>query len=249
MNAYQNVLLLFSKFFDYDSERTRFNVNSWQYDVKKCGDTISTLLPQYDDTGHIACLFAYDFLVRYCQEQKVSLMDVIQKDGDIQEVLRLWNEFQIIGIDDTLNSLNQSIAHIASELKQVKKIDSGSNEDSRLTDDVSEVINNIEILKENVWNYSGQTCTGFKKFNPYLNVRYSAAEAALEMEATPSDTIALYLITNHDTLNAYFSYFIKSDGNLIEITDRIDEAYAGQLKHSRNNRWLESKRFSIFFID
>lgn len=246
MNAYQNVLLSFSKFFDYDSERTRFDVNSWQYDVKKCGDIISTLLSQYDDTGQIACLFAYDFLVRYCQEQKVSLMDVIQKDEDIQEVLLLWNEFQIIGIDNILNSLNQNIARIASELKQVKKIGSGSNEDNRLTDDVSEVINNIESLKEHVWNHSGQTCTGFKKFNPYLNVRYSAAEAAVEMEAAPYDTIALYLITNHDTLNAYFSYFIKSDGNLIEITDRIDEAYAGQLKHSRNNRWLETKQFSIF---
>lgn len=246
MNAYQNVLLSFSKFFDYDSERTRFDVNSWQYDVKKCGDTISTLLSQYDDTGQIACLFAYDFLVRYCQEQKVSLMDVIQKDGDIQEVLRLWNEFQILGIDDNLTSLNRNIAQIASELEQVKRIGSGSNEDSRLTDDISEVINNIESLKEWVWSYSGQTCSGFNKFNPYLNVRYSAAEAALEMEATPNDTIALYLITNHDTLNAYFSYFIKSNGNLIEITDRIDEAYAGQLKHSRNNRWLESKQFSIF---
>lgn len=246
MNAYQNILLSFSKFFDYDSERTRFDLNSWQYDVKKCGDTISTLLSQYDDTGQIACLFAYDFLVRYCQEQKVSLMHVIQKDGDIQEVLRLWDEFQAIDINDTLNSLNQNIARIASELKQVKNIGSGFNEDSALTDDVSEVINNIESLKERVWSYSGQTCTGFKKFNPYLNVRYSAAEAAVEMEAAPYDTIALYLITNHDTLNAYFSYFIKSNGNLIEITDRIDEAYAGQLKHSRNNRWLETKQFSIF---
>ena len=246
MNAYQNVLLSFSKFFDYDSERIRFNVNSWQYDIKKCGDTISTLLSQYDDTGQIACLFAYDFLVRYCQEQKVPLINIIQKDADIQEVLRLWNEFQIIDINDTLNSLNQNIARIASELKQVRNIGSGSNEDSTLTDDVSEVINNIESLKERVWSYSGQTCTGFKKFNPYLNVRYSAAEAALEMEAAPYDTIALYLITNHDILNAYFSYFIKSNGNLIEITDRIDEAYAGQLKHSRNNRWLETKQFSIF---
>lgn len=246
MNAYQNVLLSFSKFFDYDSERTRFNVSSWQYDIKKCGDTISTLLSQYDDTGQIACLFAYDFLVRYCQEQKVPLINIIQKDADIQEVLWLWNEFQIIDINDTLNSLNQNIARIASELKQVRNIGSGSNEDSALTDDVSEVINNIESLKERVWSYSGQTCTGFKKFNPYLNVRYSAAEAAVEMEAAPYDTIALYLIINHDTLNAYFSYFIKSNGNLIEITDRIDEAYAGQLKHSRNNWWLETKQFSIF---
>ena len=246
MNAYQNVLLSFSKFFDYDSERTRFDLNSWQYDVKKCGDTISTLLSQYDDTGQIACLFAYDFLVRYCQEQKVPLIDIIHKDTGIQEMLRLWDEFQIIDINDTLDTLNQNIARIASELKQVKVIGSCPNEDSTLTDDLSEVISNIETLKENVWNYSGQTCTGFKKFNPYLNVRYSAAEAALEMEAAPYDTISLYLITNHDTLNAYFSYFIKSNGNLIEITDRIDEAYAGQLKHSRNNRWLESKQFSIF---
>lgn len=246
MNSYQNVLLSFSKFFDYDSERTRFDLNSWQYDVKKCGDTISILLSQYDDTGQIACLFAYDFLVRYCQQQKVPLIDIIQKDADIQEMLRLWDGFQIIDINDTLDILNQNIARIASELKRVKVIGSCPNEDSALTDDVSEVINNIESLKENVWNYSGQTCKGFKKFNPYLNVRYSAAEAALEMEAAPSDTIALYLITNHDTLNAYFSYFIKSDGNLIEITDRIDEAYAGQLKHSRNSRWLESKQFSIF---
>ena len=246
LNVYQNVLVAFSKFFDYDSERIKFNMNSWQYDVKKCGNTISTLLSQYDDTGQIACLFAYDFLVRYCQEQKVPLMDVIQKDVDIQDILRLWNEFQIIGINDTLNALNQNIARIASELKQVKEIGSPSNEDRALTDNLSEVINSIESLKENVWNHSGQVCTGFKKFNPYLNVRYSAAEAALEMEAVPNDTIALYLITNHDTLNAYFSYFIKSNGNLVEITDRIDEAYVGQLRRSRNNRWLETKQFSIF---
>ena len=140
MNVYQNVLVAFSKFFDYDSERIKFNVNSWQYDVKKCGDTISTLLSQYDDTGQIACLFAYDFLVRYCQEQKVPLMDVIQKDADIQDILRLWNEFQIIGINDTLNTLNQNIARIASELKQVKEIGSPYNEDRILTDDTFDIL-------------------------------------------------------------------------------------------------------------
>ena len=61
----------------------------------------------------------------------------------------------MIDINDTLNTLNQNIARIASELKQVRKIGSCSNEDSTLTDDVSEVINNIESLKESAWNYSG----------------------------------------------------------------------------------------------
>lgn len=246
LNEYQKVLLSFSKYFDYDSERTQFNLNSWQYDVKKCGDTISSLLAQYDNSGQIACLFAYNFLIRYCQQQKVALMDVIQNDTDIQEVMRLWDEFQSIGIDNTLNNLNQNIARIASELRKVKEIGSYPTEDYMMGDNIYEAISNIENLKENVWSYCTQLCAGPMKFNPYLNVRYSAAEAALEMESAFSDMIALYLITNHDSLNAYFSYFIRSNGNLIEITDRIDEAYAGQLKKSRNNRWLESKQFSIF---
>lgn len=246
LNEYQKVLLSFSKYFDYDSERTQFNLNSWQYDVKKCGDTISSLLAQYDSSGQIACLFAYNFLVRYCQQQKVALMDVIQNDTNIQQIMQLWDQFQFIGINNTLESLNQNLARIASELRKVKEIGSYRTEDYMVSDNIYEVISNIENLKENVWSYCTQLCTGPMKFNPYLNVRYSAAEAALEMEAAFNDTIALYLITNHDSLNAYFSYFIKSNGNLIEITDRVDESYAGQLKNSRNNRWLESKQFSIF---
>lgn len=246
LNEYQKVLLSFSKYFDYDSERTQFNVNSWQYDVKKCGDTISRLLAQYDNSGQIACLFAYNFLVRYCQQQKVALMDVIQNDTDIQQIMQLWDEFQSIGINNTIKNLNQDLAHITSELRKVKQIGSYPTEDCMVSDNIYEVISNIENLKENVWSYCTQLCAGPMKFNPYLNVRYSVAEAALEMEAAFNDMIALYLITNHDSLNAYFSYFIKSNGNLIEITDRVDESYAGQLKNSRNNRWLESKQFSIF---
>lgn len=246
LNEYQKVLLSFSKYFDYDSERTQFNVNSWQYDVKKCGDTISSLLAQYDSSGQIACLFAYNFLIRYCQQQKVTLIDVIQNDTDIQQIMQLWDEFQSIGINNILKNLNQDFARIASELRKVKEIGSYYTEDYMVSDSIYEVISNIENLKENVWSYCTQLCAGPMKFNSYLNVRYSVAEAALEMEAAPNDAIALYLITNHDSLNVYFSYFIKSNGNLIEITDRIDESYAGQLKNSRNNRWLESKQFSIF---
>lgn len=246
MNIYQKALLSFSKFFEYDSDKQRFDLNSWQFDVHKCGNMISTLLQEYDSTGQIACLFAYDFLVKYCQEQKVSFMSIIENDSDIQAVLQLWEDFQSVGINDTISDLNDSLVQISSKLRDVKTIGNYKEGTSDSLNDLYEVVNNIESLKENIWNFSGTCCNSFSRFNPYLNVRYSAAEAALEMETAPDGLIALYLITNHDTLNAYFSYFIKSNGNLIEVTDRVDESYAGQLKNSRNNRWLESKRFSIF---
>lgn len=246
MNIYQKVLLSFSKFFEYNSDRQRFDLNSWQFDVHKCGNMISTLLQEYDSTGQIACLFAYDFLVKYCKNQKVPLISIIEDNSDIHEVLQLWKDFQSVDIDDTISDLNDSLVQISSKLRDVKTIGNYKEGTSDSLNDLYEVVNNIESLKENIWNFSGTCCNSFSRFNPYLNVRYSAAEAALEMETAPDGLIALYLITNHDTLNAYFSYFIKSNGNLIEITDRVDESYAGQLKNSRNSRWLESKQFSIF---
>ena len=61
------------------------------------------------------------------------------------------------------------------------------------------------------------------------------------------DGIYICFISNPGTLDGWFGFFVKSNGNLFSYNERIDEAYAGQHRNMRNGRYAEhGKAYGLF---
>ena len=73
----------------------------------------------------------------------------------------------------------------------------------------------------------------------------SLAECLLRLEKSP-DGIYVCYISNPGTLDGWFGFFVKSNGNLFSYHERIDEAYIGQHGNMRNGRYAEGKAYDLF---
>ena len=73
----------------------------------------------------------------------------------------------------------------------------------------------------------------------------SLAECLLRLEKSP-DGIYVCYISNPGTLDGWFGFFVKSNGNLFSYHERIDEAYIGQHGNMRNGRYAENKPYDLF---
>jgi hypothetical protein len=73
----------------------------------------------------------------------------------------------------------------------------------------------------------------------------SLAECLLRLEKSP-DGIYVCYISNPGTLDGWFGFFVKSNGNLFSYHERIDEAYIGQHGNMRNGRYAENKAYDLF---
>jgi hypothetical protein len=60
------------------------------------------------------------------------------------------------------------------------------------------------------------------------------------------DGLYLCYINCGGTADGYFGFFLKNNGNLLSINERIDEAYSGQHSHSRSGRWSDNKKYELF---
>ncbi len=68
----------------------------------------------------------------------------------------------------------------------------------------------------------------------------------MALEAAPKDGIYLCYISSGGTADGYFGIFLKSNGNILSVNERVNEAYPGAHKNSRNGRWTENKKFMLF---
>ena len=73
----------------------------------------------------------------------------------------------------------------------------------------------------------------------------SLAECLLRLEKSPAGIYVCY-ISNPGTLDGWFGFFVKSNGNLFSYHERIDEAYIGQHGNMRNGRYAENKAYDLF---
>ena len=83
------------------------------------------------------------------------------------------------------------------------------------------------------------------RFSPKIHVFSSLGECLLAFEAAPDGMYICYIRSN-DSADGYFGFYIKSNGNLLSVHERIDESYPGEHSHHRNHRWVEGKEFALF---
>ena len=158
----------------------------------------------------------------------------------------MWDIFMSEDFSVVEKQFLDTIDSLASKIVGVKQIGERDLEKERaaLFDSIVSVTEELTKCKTSLYLKGGQI-QPIKNFSTSIHVFDRLAECLLALEQAP-DGMYLCYITCGGTADGYFGLYIKSNGTILSLSERIDEAYPGQHRNSRNGRWSEEKKYNLF---
>lgn len=242
----QEILQHWLDYTKYDPNQKSFNLLSSNYAFYRASKAMSAVM-EFDPTGTIAVLYAKEVFLQICKEQSVSLFDLLS--GEIPELKdgkTMWDIFMSDDFSVVEKQFLDAIDSLTSKVVGVKPIGERDLEKERaaLFDSIVSVTEELTICKTSLY-LKGGPIQPIKNFSTSIHVFERLADCLLALEQAP-DGVYLCYITSGGTADGYFGFYIKSNGTILSLSERIDEAFPGQHRNSRNGRWSEEKKYNLF---
>ena len=213
-----------------------------EHDLKEIAKVANSL----DHSGKLA-LIRLAYLCRKQVENTVAMVvDFIRKPCMIDK----YRDILALAESDFVKSCRKELVDILSvaigSIAKQKAIGDSSDIDSCLDYALDAIFSELEKLKFEVYENSGLPVGNIGTTATSVQVSNSLAECLIRLEQS-KDGIYICYISNPGTLDGWFGFFVKSNGNLFSYNERIDEAYIGQHGNMRNGRYAEySKAYDLF---
>ena len=238
----KTVLEKWAEFSEWDPDQRKFNLMSYNYFFHKNNEIVFEFYKKYPQFQNLGLLQFKNILLYYLKDAKITLLDAIENNYEnlkpIVEIFEMFNS-------ETIKEIEKSFFDKIQELHKYfnKDYAIGNANSLDYMDALSQNFENFSKLKVEVYQKGGiinpvPFCTDIQIFN-------TLAECLLFLE-TLDDMVYLCYINQNNTLNGYFGVFIKSNGNIFSVNERIREHFIGQHDRSRNNRWGEDKAYDLF---
>lgn len=240
-----DILQAWIEYSGYDPEKHSFNLMNGEYHFHSASRNAAAMR-DFDPTGSLAVLYLKEMYRRFCAEAKFTLKDFLEDPHGLDETKRMWDLFRSPDMENIENGILEALEGLIRRIVPVKQIGERDRDAERaaLADSITGVAE--ELNKCNVEFFLKAGDMGqIKTFSTEIHVFDTLSQCLLTLETAP-DSLYLAYIRNGDTSDGYFGFFIKSNGNLLSINERVSERYPGQHSKSRNGRWSESKAYQIF---
>lgn len=229
---------------EYDENQTSFNLLSANYSFHRCGEFAKNLM-KWDNSGKLTVLYLKSSFETICKDIKISLLDLLKEPDALSEHQGMWNDFESEELISLEQHLIKSIVDITNMANSIGEIDK-DKELNLFRDAIEYVAEELSKCKLEAYNIMPNTKIISKiKFHPVIEVGNTLTEILMKVEQS-EDGLYLCYITDFNSCGAYFTYLLKSGATIIGINDRIDESYVGEHTNSRNNRFIENKKWHIF---
>lgn len=230
----------------YNADEHSFVLGSAHYEMHKISDGISKIM-EYDPKCVMSVLYVKTKFEELCREAKTSLFDVLNGSTGLDTNDReMW---RILHSDDVLTVENEILDRISSLIqKGSKQVQIGERDLEKERENLADAVISVvdELCKCHVDLFlRGGVIQPIDRFDTQLHVFNTLSECLVALEKAPDAAYVCY-VSNNGTADGYFGFYIKSNGNILSVNERINEAYPGQHNHSRNGRWMESKKFNLF---
>lgn len=244
----QNILDTWLQYSKYDETQHTFNMLSADYEMHRCTERMKKAM-QFDATGTLAVLYAKQCFLSLCGKVEISLKSLFSNPDSIREDKEMWDIFHSADVEAVENALLANLDAIVRQVCPTKMLGERNLDSERasLLNSIESVVEELESCHEDVF-LKGKTPIGeITRFSTYIHV-FDTMAACLTSIEVPAVQDGLYLcfIRCGDTDDCYFTFMLKSNGNLVSINERVNEAFPGQHKGSRNGRWAESKKKNLF---
>lgn len=241
-----DILEQWAKYSEYDNKQTTFDLSSWNYELHETNKKIETILKQYDSSGNLAILFAKNMFEKILKNTKISIFDVLSNNNIEKETKNMYNCFNSSTVLQSESSYINFINNVADKVIKNKLI--GDNYDNttkeNLFECISDVFNSVDRCNEDIF-LKGKEIKSINNFSTNVHVFNTLAQCLTTLENS-EDGLYLCYININNSADSYFGFYLKSNGNVISINERINEAYQGSHSNSRNNSWAENKKYNLF---
>lgn len=244
-----DILSKWLEYTKYDENQTKFNMLSSNYYFHCTTEKMKKVM-QFDPSGTLAVLFAKQAFLKLCKESSISYFDLFTKPEEVAEDREMWDI--LISSEETKKVEEELLSSIDTLVQQVVPTkmlgdrDKGKEREV-LLDSIATVVEELESCHDDLFLKGSGPIQKITHFSTHIHVFDKLSTCLLAMEShTVQDGLYLCFIKNGDTADCYFSFMLKSNGNLLSINERVGEAYPGQHKNSRNGRWSEKKKYNLF---
>lgn len=230
----------------YDPEQKSFNLLSTNYAFNRASKEMAAVM-EYDPSGTIAVLYAKDFYIHLCKESKITLYDLFtDSDTELAADREMWNFFMSEDVTAVEKQFLDAINALTSQVIDVKQIGERDLEKERAVffDSITSVTEELTKCKTSLYLRGGPV-QKIQNFSTKIHIFERLADCLLALEQAP-DGMYLCYVNCGGTADGYFGFYVKSNGTILSLSERIDEAYPGQHKNSRNGRWAEDKKYNLF---
>lgn len=240
-----DILKKWLEYAEYDPEQRSHNLLSIRYEYHRVCDQISDFL-KYDPAGELAIMYAKHRFASILKECRIKVFDVIADPECIQDELQMWRLFcseEVTGIEndvlDRFDSLLQKVVPV-----QMLGDRDREAERTALFDSVEAVVDQLHKCNVDLF-LRGGPIGAIHNFSTHIHVFNQLAECLLALEQA-QDGMYLCYISSGGSADGYFGFYIKSNGTLLSVNERINESYPGEHKCHRNHRYAEEKKYQLF---
>lgn len=235
---------------EYDPDRKSFYLGSMISEAHNCTKLMSELSNEYDNSGTLAVLYAKSCYEDMLHGFRINLEEFVKDKTVIQEYWNMWDAFNSPVVKEAQDHLIQIFNALVAKMSGCKLLGAGNQEKDLqlLYNSVSKVTESLCKCKVESF-LKGAPCLGeLNHVSGIIEVFPTLAQCLRTVECRV-DGVYIAYISQYNSAGGYFTFLLKSNGNIISINDRIDETYIGQHGNSRNGRWTEKALFDLFPYD
>lgn len=242
--------LVFSKY-DPDDASAVISANPLvdTYQLKQLNKNIAEILDGYDRSGTLALIYAKNHFMWMAKNSKIPLIQILADPKSLASYTEIYDIFTSGDFEDIERGYLEGLDAVFSAILDTPLIGSMDPEveSENLHNAVDNVLSELTKCKLDVYSVGGPIVP-VNNFAKSIKCFRLLSECLLTL-STCLDGIYLCYISANDTVDGYFGFFIKSNGSLISVNDRIDEDYPGEHSGARNNRYIENKKYALFPYD
>lgn len=244
------VLEQWAKYSKYDRKQTSFNMNSYEYELNRVNKKIEMLLHQYDENGILSIMIAKNMFYTMISKLQIPFESYLQSSDNLFEELKedreMYATFNSKEVIDSENAYFFNISKLIQKVAGHKLIGDANDENLKnmIINSTETVINDLEKCRLDVYKKGG-IVENITNFSTQIYVFPSIAKCLLALEKVKDGMYLTYIDFNKSP-DSFFGFFIKSNGNLFSISERIPEVYKDSHSNSRNGRWTDEKADKLF---
>lgn len=243
---YADILEKWAEYTNYNPNQTSFNLNNHSYELHEINKRIEHIIKTYDETGALAIIQAKIMFKRLLKSKNINVFDYMENPSIIDKDKEMWDMFFGQEVIDIENAYIDAVDELST--KVVGKVLIGEKNNAEILEDLLKatdtVMESLDKCGRDLF-VRGEEILPITRISTHIHLFETLAECLTTLEHT-KDGLYLCYINCGNTADGYFGFFLKNNGNLLSINERIDEAYSGQHSHTRNGRWSKDKQYELF---
>lgn len=226
------------KTFDLAHESTQFHFEL---------ENVVRFVENVDHSGRFGLLYLNQVGRIYFNNVTITALEYFENLHVLDEFQGIWDLMSSGEMEKVKKDFRNVIVRFVSMASNGRLIGEDKSLDDDILESVMTVGKNFFKLHFESYRKSGSPIGPVERVSSKIHVFRSLGECVLSLEDS-DDGLYICYITDPG-LDGYFGFFVKSNGNLFSLNERIDEKYIGQHRNFRNGRHVEDKALDMFPYD